>query len=302
MKQGRVFDWMNAASDDVFFDMPMNHSLMKQHFLNPIMAGITKPNPDYSVDRRRGGLAGLYKNLYVIEYVTKGAGYIEYRDIKKRVKKGDLYILNRGISAYYYSDKDDPYEKKWLNVLGNFFGELLAAVNITDPVFVISMNAEPYMDELLDVLKKADDHPTDDDVKKVAHVLSDLFYEINKQKTDVQKRSHQVSAEQIGNYITGHITTAPLIVSDIADRFGISERHLNRLFKQRYDCSPVVFITKRKIEYAEQLLIEGRYSVEEIAAILHYTGVDYFRKVFVAERGMSPMKWKAAFKTGNITR
>jgi len=301
MKNGDKLEWQDASCDEILFSAyPFNTG--GQFFLVPLQAGKTNASPKYYVDRRNNGLTGINKNLYVLEYVTKGTGYIEYRGVKKKVEKGDLYILNRGVGAYYYADSVDPFEKKWVNITGTLFGELMASVNITDEVFIIRMDAEKYLDEIHNILSDAPQDPDEDRILRFAHVLTDMFYEIYKNKTELQKRSHQVSAEQVGKYISDHITTGPLTISDLADRFALSERHLNRLFQQRYGCSPIKYITARKMECAQNMLIEGRYSIEEISNILHYTSAEYFRKVFIAENGMSPVKWRSAYRAGKITR
>ena len=68
------------------------------------------------------------------------------------------------------------------------------------------------------------------------------------------------------------------------------------MFEKHYGISPVKFITTKKVECAQKLLLEN-YSVEEIAEMLSFSSAEYFRKVFPSVCGISPKKYKTKYQT-----
>ena len=79
------------------------------------MAGITKPDPRYRVDRTEP--THITKSLFVFEYVISGQGYISYNGIQKKIGAGDFYLLTPGFNGHYYSDPKNPLSKKWVNMM-----------------------------------------------------------------------------------------------------------------------------------------------------------------------------------------
>ena len=87
------------------------------------LAGITCPDADYKIYRE-------CSELYVIEYVEKGAGTVICGGESYRIEKGDVYILPAGFEHRYYSDKKEPWKKKWMNVSGELCERLTARMEI----------------------------------------------------------------------------------------------------------------------------------------------------------------------------
>ena len=76
--------------------------------------GITFPTPDYYIKRfpTRG---------YILEHILSGKGYVIVNDKKYTVRTGDTYLLKPGQNCEYFSDKEDPYKKLWVNFSGTIF-------------------------------------------------------------------------------------------------------------------------------------------------------------------------------------
>lgn len=68
------------------------------------LSGITYPDPDYKACRK-------CSDVYVVEYVTAGAGTVICNGESYRIEKGDAYILPAGSNHRYHSDRKDPWEK-----------------------------------------------------------------------------------------------------------------------------------------------------------------------------------------------
>ncbi len=279
---------LNTLSDDILFS---NYNLKKANSLFlPVLAGVTQKDPSYFIRRSMNDPYAQY--LYVFEYVRSGKGYIEYNGVKYTVEKGDLYILNSRTAPYYYPDAEDPYEKIWVNLCGRFVESLMVAYRISEPVLVLRMNAEPYLQRIHTELADYDFENADACNLKIMHILLDLFAGIQHSRTLENSRCRGSNADEIAEYITQNITSDQLNVQTISSIFYISERTLHRLFVQAFGMTPIHYITSKKINYAQYLLSTTGISVEKLSNLLNFSSMEYFRKTFVRYCGCSPLKWR----------
>ena len=56
--------------------------------------------------------------VYVVEYIVKGEGTVRCYGKEYRINSGYVYILPKDMEHLYYSDKTNPWIKKWFNVTG----------------------------------------------------------------------------------------------------------------------------------------------------------------------------------------
>jgi len=262
----------------------------KETFLFPSMAGITKPDPLYKVDRRtptRGT-----KRLYVMEYVTSGQGYISYNGILKKVTAGDFYLLTPGFNGFYYSDPKNPFTKKWVNIAGDAMNALAKLYEINIQVFVLHHDMETYFDQIFEVLSNYNKEHPEDNRLKLFHILVNLFDSIARHKEENKDSiTYIATINDITKYIEENLMLQRIDIPHLASKFFVCERTVHRMFKKEYNMSPNQYITSRKIGLAQKLLLED-YPVEKVSAMLKFNDPEYFRKVFIKICGVSPQKYK----------
>ena len=92
----------------------------------------------------------------------------------------------------------------------------------------------------------------------------------------------------VQSFIEDHISEdiSPYI---IADSLHISHSSLCHRLKAELGCTPGELITRRKLEYAESLLLDRReLSVTDIGLEVGFSDTSYFIKLFKASRGVTP--------------
>ena len=257
----------------------------------PLMAGTTKADPNYFSDLRINGFVERY--LTVLEYVVSGCGHISYNGVKRHVYAGDVYILHPTFTGIYKSDQNDPYVKKWCNISGRILPALMKAYGINEQVNIFRScpETEKYFDRIHEILSQYQEEDSEEDDLKLTHVLIDLLESLVRKKKHTEKYDSDVTIESIIKYIDGNMAVSKITVESISQIFHINKRTLDRMFKKHYGISPVKFITTKKVECAQKLLLEN-YSVEEIAEMLSFSSAEYFRKVFLSVCGISPKKYK----------
>ncbi len=89
------------------------------------------------------------------------------------------------------------------------------------------------------------------------------------------------------DHIRGHYTE-PLQLSRIAELAGVSPGYLSRLFPEHLDATFNDYLNSIRLDRAEELLIENRLSVKEIARATGYQDPNYFSRIFKKFKGQSP--------------
>jgi transcriptional regulator GlxA family with amidase domain len=84
----------------------------------------------------------------------------------------------------------------------------------------------------------------------------------------------------------------PMRVSELAAIANVSMSHFFVLFKQHMNCSPLLYLTRLRIQRACQLLESTEVRVKEVAEALGYEDPFYFSRVFKSVSAMAPMHYR----------
>jgi two-component system response regulator YesN len=81
-------------------------------------------------------------------------------------------------------------------------------------------------------------------------------------------------------------------LESVAACISISTGHLSRLFKQETGVNFLQYLTKRRLEYAKQIITQTDRSMLEIAIDAGFSEQNYFGKVFKRYTGQTPLEYK----------
>ena len=97
---------------------------------------------------------------------------------------------------------------------------------------------------------------------------------------------------KIRKYIDKHYDSSELSCDFLAERCGISARHLRRLFAKTYNIGVQEYIMSIRIETAKKLLRETVLPIEAIISKVGYSSPRYFRKLFKAQLGCTMSEYR----------
>ena len=104
------------------------------------------------------------------------------------------------------------------------------------------------------------------------------------------------------DYIYRNLNTRITVVN-LAEYIGLHPSYLSKLFKEETGTSISMYIQKRKIETAQNMLKYSDYSPAQIASILAFPTQSYFIEVFKKRVGMTPKKYQElCFRETEISR
>ncbi|MBQ7011809.1 MAG: helix-turn-helix domain-containing protein [Clostridia bacterium] len=254
--------------------------------------GKTYPDKDYYVERKRDG--NTLFSVYVFEYVISGKGYIECDGETYTVSEGDLYLLGDQLSHKYYADKDDPFEKTWINVRGRLPAALLDAYGCNKPVVIRHTDASAVFERLR--LGAQSDVGYDQWHTLAAVCLTELVVALS----DSDNKGADCLEEKIKFYIDSK-PRANVTVASLAEIFHLSQPYLISIFHKRFGITPKQYILQKKMEAAKKLLAKGNSPINEISDILGFSSPYHFSAAFKRITGETPFKYRKEKQDNNIS-
>lgn len=77
-------------------------------------------------------------------------------------------------------------------------------------------------------------------------------------------------------------------MAQVAERLGISERHLRRIFEAQWGISPLQYLQTRRLLTAKQLLTDTRLPIAEVALLSGFSSVRRLQTVFAEQYRLQP--------------
>lgn len=243
-----------------------------------VLSGITYPDSDYRIYRK-------CSDVYVIEYISEGEGTVVFEGKEYKIEKGGAYILPAGAEHCYYSDKNNPWEKKWMNVSGSLCERLLGAYGIGKTVYFPDMPIGDLFDEFFDFCTKNSD---DNEINNFGALI---FHRMVQRLVKNGEKDAENAAVKAKSYIDSNIY-GKLSAASVAQIFGFSVSQFGRIFKAEYGKTVYSYILEQKIKTAENLLKNSALTVKEIADMLCFNDEHYFCNIFKKKRGTTPSEYR----------
>lgn len=110
------------------------------------------------------------------------------------------------------------------------------------------------------------------------------------------EQQHQdQSVRAVQDWLAKHYGEA-IVLSEVAERFGLSSRSLVRRFKLATGLTPVNYLQELRLDAASRLLVQTRRSVEDITQAVGYQDVSSFIRLFKRRTQYSPSSYRARFR------
>ena len=243
------------------------------------LAGITYPDSDYHISRKKSSVS-------VIEYILDGEGYINLPNGIHKVEKDTIYILHRGENQDYYSDKNNPYTKIFINVSGELYETLISAYGMSGKHFFTQTKLRATFEEILSVIKSE----LTDAEKQIK--LQSIFIEIiSTLSVSMTEKKHSDEALKLKNYLNININRF-VSAEELSQLIYRSPDYCQKLFCREFGNTPYAYHLNQKMRKAKMLLVETKMPVSEIAETLGYLDAHYFSNLFYKKCGLRPKDYR----------
>jgi AraC family transcriptional regulator len=102
-------------------------------------------------------------------------------------------------------------------------------------------------------------------------------------------------------YIESHLQST-IRVKDLAAITRLSESHFSRAFKRSFGEAPMTYVTRRRVELAQRLLLQTEDSVCQISLACGMCDQAHLTRVFRRFVGASPTAWRRVHASGPAPR
>lgn len=131
-------------------------------------------------------------------------------------------------------------------------------------------------------------------------VLAMTYYELSEQnrmmdRTPTLKRNETLMRD-ITEYLDQNYKNDALRMSNLCERFHVSESFLSHAFRKETGLSPKQYIIQRRIGEAQSLLENSRKSIGEIETELGFSSSVHFSATFRKYVGMSPREYRKYYR------
>jgi AraC-like DNA-binding protein len=100
-----------------------------------------------------------------------------------------------------------------------------------------------------------------------------------------------IALRRVHDHIDLHFAD-PITLSDLAALVGMSKFHLVRVFRTVYGETPMRYLSRRRIERAQDLLRSANLTVTEICMLVGYSSLGSFSTRFTELVGESPIAYR----------
>ena len=248
-------------------------------------------------------------------YVTKGHARIVLSDRVQELTPGHLYLIpaftthsneSDGVFEHYYIHiyEDAQSDSGFLDDF-NFPIEM-SATEIDLLLFQRLCEINPTMRLQQSNPMSYDNNPMllQSIAKNKQRILCDrvesrgiLYQLIARFLKDAQLKSETADdrIQKCLTYIRKNINQN-IKIDMLAEIVCLSRDHLIRLFKKETGLTPIQYISIKKMEKAQLLLVSGNMSIKEIAFMLSYEDHSYFNRQFKKITGKTPKDYRNEYR------
>lgn len=226
------------------------------------------------------------RGIYILHFVSRG--YCEFSGFK--AEAGQAFLIAKEHLHSFTTSED--YEHYWIGILGDSLEKIFEGFKIG------YKSHQLFWVENIDFVKTlfataSENLQSGAPEFADSYVLSIFTAVLPLLKSDDQSSMHfKINyAERVKIFIETNYSY-PIKMSDIAKEMHLSEKHMYRLFMNRFGISPQKYLVKTRMEAAKELLLKKQLSVKEIAYIVGYTSLPTFSKKYSDYFGVSPSKYQ----------
>lgn len=246
------------------------------------------------------GIPGLGYNYEVlknavIHYVTKGYGTFKFNGKVYTLKKGDIFILLKGMQVEYVASIDDPWEYYWIGFSGSNANEYLNRTSITNSCVANCEENSKIPQIILNMceISKTYNPSKSDDIlllKELYSLLYALIEEFPKPFEYKDKELHTYIQDAL-NFINSNYMHS-ITVQKIADYVNLSRSYLYKMFIKNLGISPQRYLINLRMYKATLLLKSTKLPIGEVASSVGYSDSLLFSKTFSKHFSMSPLNYR----------
>lgn len=233
---------------------------------------------------------------YVLHYITEGKGYLEYKEQKIPLQKGDFFLLIPGEVTYYFADTQTPWSYYWLGISGIKAQEYFNLSSIHETAYLRSPHNKALGNFIRTIVKDAE--RLDESKASQLHVISQLFelmHQLNAVSPNLDQETISPSQKlyrEAKHLIDIGYNSQAISIQYIADKLRVHRSYLSSIFKDFHKISPKEYLLEVRMNRAKELLETTDQPIKIIAYSVGYLDPLHFSKAFRQYYDCSPSQYR----------
>ena len=264
-----------AAHEEIYH---VSQTSSAREILNIQICGITYPDKNYEISREKA-------NVACIEYIEKGMGVVEIDGQTFYPEEGDSYFLQVGSKHHYFSDRNNPWQKVFINVSGGLLDSLIEGYGLKKIYYFKGLDLSKELRHIYNLAKGK----KPDSTEEIICILNQIFFKMRAHIKCTEPTSDV--AARMKDYLRNH-AASKFKIEELCQYISRSESQTIKIFKEAYGVTPYSYFLDKKINLAKDMLLNTNLSVKQIANHLSFADEYYFSNIFKKKTGVSPSKYR----------
>lgn len=237
--------------------------------------------------------------------VRDGIGMVEIEGRQEELQSGDFTLCGAGEPHRFRAKGELPVHTiacgfthlKCRGLQENCF------VHSNDRCVVHAGEGSQLLDEMLRMLQSIAETPQTNHEELCSYLSAAvvcLALKIHRAASERAEQMHYHLGIRTQMYLDRHYLEN-LTLDGIAQAMEVSKYHLDRVFLATVGCTPMQYITRRRLAHAQTLLTSTPQTVRHIAEQCGYTNYSYFIALFRRKVGITPQQYRKIAQ-GNMPR
>ena len=280
------------------------HEFAEHWFYTPTLieraGGVNIIRAGQNVAKKNYHIGPRFISYFSIHCILSGSGTYINEGRKHSINAGDVFCLFANHTHSYYTSQQEPLEMFWVAFDGRQALSVLNKLGITEENTyvhnILTTNSRETIENLIALFKHYDENKQFKKISLIYELFDNLHAEISKNSMPKSNKDWiQQGIDYIDMYYSEGIT-----VADVAEYVGINRNHFSNRFTKRVGRSPNTYLQSKIMKKAEELLIETKNSITDIALSLCFSDVYSFSRSFKNYYGVSPTEFRDGNKETNI--
>ncbi|WP_422660647.1 AraC family transcriptional regulator [Paenibacillus sp. EC2-1] len=273
-------------------------SLDKEGVFWLLRAGIMTAKPGYYAGPKR-------ISSYSMHFVSKGKVILKYGREQVVLEQGDIFCLFP-MQTYVYREYEDTdnLEMCWLNMDGPGMEQMLKRSGFSPSLPYVqnrwTLSLQKTINSIIDRMKQ--DKPI---TSALRLENQSLLYQLFSQLLDGSREESNTEPDnwlkRSIEYIEMHAAEG-ISVQQVAEWAGVSRTYFSTMFSNQTGMTPMMYITKVRMDRAMRMLVDTDCSITEIAYTLGYPTLYSFTRAFKNKFSLSPTEYRNHSKSLHTIR
>lgn len=220
-------------------------------------------------------------DLWEVVYYSKGQGFVQIGKEQVPFEEGDVFILPPGL------DHSDWAEEGFQDIFFTFSRCELSE----DTYYRFRDNSGQAVLHLLNQMYEAYVQEQANR-ENIINLLFELFFQYAYALNENKQTNTYV--EYMKNAIISNLADPNFTVNTAVQELHLNVNYARDLFVKHVGCTPLQFLTEKRLDFAKQLLASrgmSNYSIREIAGMCGFADPYYFSRAFRKHVGIAPKEW-----------